>query len=49
MASEGAKRQPETQNGAAVGLAQVAESLEVTWAFQSSGDGGVGQERWDSR
>ncbi|EDL11312.1 uncharacterized protein C16orf86 homolog isoform 1 [Mus musculus] len=28
MASEGAKRQPETQNGAAVGLAQVAESLE---------------------
>lgn len=48
MASAGAKRQPEAQNGAAVGLAQVAEILEVTWAFQSAG-GGVGQERWDSR
>ncbi|XP_059120103.1 uncharacterized protein C16orf86 homolog isoform X1 [Peromyscus eremicus] len=30
MASAGAKRQPEAQNGAAVGLAQVAEIPEVT-------------------
>lgn len=53
MASAGAKRQPETQNGAEVGLAQIAESPEVTQAFQSGevevGGGGGRQEKRDCR
>ncbi|CAO2610147.1 Uncharacterized protein C16orf86 homolog [Lemmus lemmus] len=39
MASAGAQRQPEAQNGEAVGLAQVAEIPEVTQAFSCPGPG----------
>lgn len=35
MASAGAQRHPEAQNGEAVGLAQVAEIPEVTQAFEA--------------
>lgn len=37
MASAGAQRQPEAQNGEAVGIAQVAEIPEVTQAFSKLG------------
>lgn len=42
MASAGAKRQPEAQNEAAVGLAQVAEILEVRLRRRRGRAGEVG-------
>ncbi|KAM7332543.1 hypothetical protein ACRRTK_009251 [Alexandromys fortis] len=44
MASAGAQRHPEAQNGEAVGLAQVAEIPEVTQAFEARECPGPGEK-----